>query len=143
MQPTGYREWIYIGTPLTPNDLNPPEAPFPEFHNVYIHPDDFDHYRRTGLFPDGTVLIKELARGFGGANPSNLVAAGNKATLHALVTEPRHLLYGLVPRHTWQPLSRMTVCRWPPLIRCIFCIPPEPPVCPKGWCATTAGTWWL
>ena len=31
-----YREWIYIGTPLTPNDLNPPEAPFPEFHNVYI-----------------------------------------------------------------------------------------------------------
>ena len=38
-----YREWIYIGTPFTPNDLNPPEAPFPEFHNVYIHPSDFDH----------------------------------------------------------------------------------------------------
>jgi hypothetical protein len=55
-----YREWVYVGTPLTPNDLNPPEAPFPEFHNVYIHPDDFDHYKRTGNFPDGTVLIKEL-----------------------------------------------------------------------------------
>ena len=26
-----YREWIYIGTPLTPNELNPPEAPFPNF----------------------------------------------------------------------------------------------------------------
>jgi hypothetical protein len=26
-----YREWIYIGTPFTPNALNPPEAPFPEF----------------------------------------------------------------------------------------------------------------
>ena len=24
-----YREWVYVGTPLTPNDLNPPEAPFP------------------------------------------------------------------------------------------------------------------
>jgi hypothetical protein len=55
-----YREWVYIGTPLTPNDLNPPEAPFPEFHNVYIHPSDFDHWKRTGTFPDGTVIIKEL-----------------------------------------------------------------------------------
>ena len=55
-----YREWVYVGTPLTPNELNPPEAPFPEFHNVYIHPDDFDHYRRTGEFRDGTVLVKEL-----------------------------------------------------------------------------------
>lgn len=55
-----YREWVYIGTPLTPNDLNPPEAPFPEFHNVYIHPSDFHHWKRTGKFPDGTVIIKEL-----------------------------------------------------------------------------------
>ena len=23
---------------LTPNDLNPPQAPFPDFYNVYIHP---------------------------------------------------------------------------------------------------------
>ena len=55
-----YREWVYVGTPLTPNDLNPPEANFPEFHNVYIHPSDFDHWKRTGQFPDGTVLVKEL-----------------------------------------------------------------------------------
>lgn len=60
MQPTGYREWVYVGTPLTPNDLNPPEAPFPEFHNVYIHPSDFAEYKKTGKFPDGTILIKEL-----------------------------------------------------------------------------------
>ncbi len=55
-----YREWVYIGTPLTPNDLNPPEASFPEFHNVYIHPGDFDHWKRTGRFRDGTILVKEL-----------------------------------------------------------------------------------
>lgn len=60
MQPTGYREWVYIGTPLTPNDMNPPEASFPEFHNVYIHPGDFAHYKKTGKFRDGTVLVKEL-----------------------------------------------------------------------------------
>ena len=45
-----YRKWIYIGTPLTPNELNPPEAPFPEFHNVYIHPNDFEHWEKTGKF---------------------------------------------------------------------------------------------
>ena len=55
-----YREWVYVGTPLTPNDLNPPAANFPEFHNVYIHPSDFDHWKRTGQFPDGTVIVKEL-----------------------------------------------------------------------------------
>ena len=60
IRPEGYRQWVYVGTPLTPNDLNPPEAPFPEFHNVYIHPDDFAHYQRTGEFPDKTILVKEL-----------------------------------------------------------------------------------
>ena len=60
VQPTGYREWVYVGTPLTPNELNPPEAPFPEFHNVYIHPADFAEFKKSGKFPDGTILIKEL-----------------------------------------------------------------------------------
>ena len=60
IRPEGYREWVYVGTPLTPNDLNPPEAPFPDFHNVYIHPGDYRHFQQTGQFRDGTVIIKEL-----------------------------------------------------------------------------------
>ena len=60
LRPDGYRHWVYVGTPLTPNDLNPPAAPFPDFHNVYIHPEDFQHYERTGKFREGTVLVKEL-----------------------------------------------------------------------------------
>ena len=59
-RPSGYREWIYIGTPLTPNDMNGGEAPFPEFHSVYINPSAWAHYKRTGYFPDGTVVVKEL-----------------------------------------------------------------------------------
>lgn len=55
-----WRKWIYVGTPVTPNSLNPPEAAFPEFHNVYIDPGSFEHYNKTGQFRDGTVLIKEL-----------------------------------------------------------------------------------
>jgi hypothetical protein len=60
-RPEGYRKWVYVGTPLTPNDLNDGEAPFPEFHAVYIDPASFAHYEKTGKFRDGTVMIKELA----------------------------------------------------------------------------------
>lgn len=62
LQPKNYawRSWVYVGTPLTPNDMNPPEASFPEFHNVYIDPASYKHYQKTGKFPQGTVLIKEL-----------------------------------------------------------------------------------
>lgn len=60
IRPEGTREWVYVGTPLTPNSLNPPEAAFPEFHNVYIDPDSWKHYKSTGEFPDGTVIAKEL-----------------------------------------------------------------------------------
>ena len=60
-QPVGYREWVYIGTPLTPNDLNDGEASFPEFHEVYMDPESFAHYEKTGKFRDGTVLVKELS----------------------------------------------------------------------------------
>ena len=55
-----WRSWIHVGTPLTPNSLNPPAAPFPEFHNVYMPQADFAHYQKTGKFRDGTILIKEL-----------------------------------------------------------------------------------
>src|SRR5262249_26958231 len=59
-RPVGYRNWVYVGTPLTPNDLNGGEAAFPEFHDVYIDPESFDHFEKTGQFRDGTVIVKEL-----------------------------------------------------------------------------------
>ena len=59
-QPTGYREWVYVGTPLTPNALNGGEAPFPEFHNVYVEPTAFAVFSETGEWPDGTQIVKEL-----------------------------------------------------------------------------------
>ncbi len=61
VRPEGWREWIYVGTPVTPNSLNPPEAPFPEFHSVYIDPKSWAHYKKTGKFREGTMLAKELA----------------------------------------------------------------------------------
>ena len=59
-RPTGYREWVYVGTPVTPNDMNDGKAPFPEHHNVYIDPDSWAHWKETGEFREGTILMKEL-----------------------------------------------------------------------------------
>jgi len=59
-RPTGYRKWTYVGTPVTPNDMNKGKAPFPEFHSVYMNPEAVNHYEKTGKFPDGTILVKEL-----------------------------------------------------------------------------------
>ena len=36
--PKNFHEWVYVGSPLTPNALNGGKAGFPEFHNVYIEP---------------------------------------------------------------------------------------------------------
>lgn len=58
--PEGFREWVFIGAPLTPHGLNNGKAGFPEYHHVYVNPDAFAVYQRTGEFPDGTVIAKEL-----------------------------------------------------------------------------------
>jgi hypothetical protein len=59
-RPTGYREWIYVGTPVTPNDMNDGKAAFPEHHNVYIDPVSWKHWKKEGEFPEETIIIKEL-----------------------------------------------------------------------------------
>jgi cytochrome P460 len=58
--PTGFRNWVFVGGPLTPNGLNGGEANFPEFHNVYVEARDLDAYKKTGTFPEGTLIVKEL-----------------------------------------------------------------------------------
>ena len=58
--PKNYREWIFVGSPLTPNALNGGKANFPEYHNVYIEPCSYEAYKKTGVFPNGTIFYKEL-----------------------------------------------------------------------------------
>ncbi len=58
--PTGFRKWVFIGAPLTPNALNGGNASFPEYHHVYVEARNLEAYQKTGRFPEGTVLVKEL-----------------------------------------------------------------------------------
>jgi hypothetical protein len=58
--PKNFHEWVYVGSPLTPNALNNGKAGFPEFHNVYIEPGAYEIYKKTNEFPEGTIFFKEL-----------------------------------------------------------------------------------
>ena len=49
--PTGFRAWVFVGAPLTPNGLNNGQAGFPEYHNVYVEKKNVDAYLKTGEFP--------------------------------------------------------------------------------------------
>jgi len=66
--PRGFRTWVFLGAPLTPNALNDGKAGFPEYHNVYVQPEAYRVYRNTGQFPEGTVLVKELQLTLPGSN---------------------------------------------------------------------------
>lgn len=67
--PKNYRDWVFVGSPLTPNALNDGHANFPEYHNVYIEPGSFEIYKKTGVFPEGTIFYKELQLTQKGENP--------------------------------------------------------------------------
>jgi Cytochrome P460 len=58
--PKNFHEWIYVGSPFTPNALNGGMANFPEFHNVYMEPCSYEKYQQTNVFPEGTIFFKEL-----------------------------------------------------------------------------------
>jgi len=66
LKPEGYREWIFVGSSLglayapTPGQG---QGRNPElYHNVYINPSSYREYARSGKFPDGTMMVLELAR---------------------------------------------------------------------------------
>ena len=67
--PKNFHEWVFVGSPLTPNALNDGKANFPEFHNVYIEPGSYEIYKKTGKFPEGTIFFKELQLTLPAENP--------------------------------------------------------------------------
>lgn len=52
------RDWVLLGSFSVLAD--DPEAGAKEFHVVYTLPANVDAYRKTGAFPDGAVLVKDV-----------------------------------------------------------------------------------
>ena len=87
----GYREWVYVGTPVTPNDMNDGKAAFPEHHNVYIDPKSWSYWKKHGEFRDGTVLVKELVSvGSKAAVSGNGYFQGEYIGLEATIKSRKH-----------------------------------------------------
>lgn len=65
VRPTGYREWVFVGSSLGLRyDATAAERPKPRperYHNVYINPAAYREFSKTGKFPDGTMMVLELA----------------------------------------------------------------------------------
>ena len=63
VRPERYREWIFVGSSIGLSYAETPDGRGADlFHNVYINPPAYRTYVETGKFPDGTVMVLELAR---------------------------------------------------------------------------------
>jgi len=71
-RPGDFRKWVFVGANIGLRyhtnlpDTKPREQDYGkkaepgEFHNVYIRPADYEHYLKTGTFPDPTVLVMDV-----------------------------------------------------------------------------------
>ncbi len=59
VRPEGYRQWVFIGAPITPDSLNGGDAYAPGFKHVYVDPKTFAHWQETGGFRQGAVVVQE------------------------------------------------------------------------------------
>jgi hypothetical protein len=59
MFPTGYREWIYL-TSGVDMSYSPMQMDHSMFDNVFVSPDAYQAFLKTGTWPDKTMLVLEL-----------------------------------------------------------------------------------
>ena len=83
LRPIGFEKWVVVGTSIgldysdgKQRDPNNPGT----IHNVYLQPEAFDHYVRTGEFPEQSVFIvtnhrSQPAKTKGPVSRSGFVAA--------------------------------------------------------------------
>ena len=65
LRPEGYREWVFVGTSAGLNYM-PNPAPSSansreDYKNIYINPAAYREFVKTGTFPEGTMMILEVA----------------------------------------------------------------------------------
>ena len=70
LRPSGYREWVFVGSslgvrydpePSAKSSANAGQTNELDFKNVYINPRAYREFSKTGKFPDGTILLLEIA----------------------------------------------------------------------------------
>jgi hypothetical protein len=86
-RPTDYRTWVFVGTSIglryrqdvsdgttRQGDGHKP-AKLGDFHNVYINPPAYEHYVKTGKFPEKTMLVLDIYKAEA-REPKGIVSGG-------------------------------------------------------------------
>ncbi len=86
--PEDFKTWVFVGSNLgldyrsdvsenTPRATKPQDpAKVGDFHNVYINPEAYEQYVKTGKFPDKTVLVMDVYSAKD-KEPRNIVQGGH------------------------------------------------------------------
>jgi hypothetical protein len=86
-RPAGYETWVFVGSNLgleysdDASKAKPPandrdkKTKSANFHNVYINPEAYAHYVKSGTFPENTVLILDIFKAEE-REPRNIVSEG-------------------------------------------------------------------
>lgn len=61
VRPEGYREWVFVGSSLGLSYQEDQPRREPKFHNIYLKPSAYHHFQKTGEYPEGTILVMEIA----------------------------------------------------------------------------------
>lgn len=64
IRPEGYRDWKFVGANygMGYTEGSPDTAANATFHNIYIAPKAYAEFRKTGQFPDKTMLVMEVVK---------------------------------------------------------------------------------
>ncbi|PBM99984.1 hypothetical protein B8A54_19975 [Pseudomonas aeruginosa] len=61
--PKGYRSWVHAYTAWQSIDVTPLNntvTKTPEFHSVYVEPNAYRAFMKTGRWPEGSLMVKEF-----------------------------------------------------------------------------------
>lgn len=89
------RTWTFLGTwSIAMEDIEPSADASNHgaagLHNVYTQADAIHVYRKTGEFPDGTVIIKELLTASTGSMTTGTVSWGQQVEGWFIMVKDRH-----------------------------------------------------
>jgi Cytochrome P460 len=67
LRPEGYRRWVFLGANYgmgyAPGETLTTQAPKDAtFHNIYVQPKAFEHFAKTGVYPDGAMMVMEVVK---------------------------------------------------------------------------------
>ena len=115
LRPEGYRRWVFVGASLGLSYSEGPHEDGPgEFHHVYLRPESYEAFRRTGQFPDKTVLVLELHRAAQKVAPSRHgLFEGERLALEAAVKDVKRFPEGWA-YFSFGDGSRRTAMAFPP-----------------------------